>query len=141
MRPDFYYSLGALVNFYGHYPSTFGMMRESAVYNMSKPFMWSTNAVRVSDWWKLRSAMAVIPSHDTDNHTASVHVVVSGSQDPDAAIELVIPNWNESKKSTVQVWLNGAPASGNSYRFTSYGVKVRVGSNVANVDVLYDNGA
>lgn len=60
---DFYYDMGALVNLYGHTSSASGLMNEYMLYSLSKPRMWSTNAVGIVDWWALRAKVILAPGY------------------------------------------------------------------------------
>ena len=67
---DFYYDLGAMINIYSHLPSNppegaqdEGLPQRYLTYNLSKPGMWATNAIGVSDWWSKRSNVTVEPSY------------------------------------------------------------------------------
>ena len=130
---DFYYNLGALINFYGHTPSNNGGAQQEYVsYGSSKPLLWSTNAVGINDWWRVRSSVVVTPTLYT---TAGAYVVtgtVSGATDPNTAIEMVLP---QAYRSNVTVFLDGKVAASSEYRTTANGMKIKVGSTVKKVRV------
>ena len=135
---DFYYGLGALVNVYTHSLSNSDpVTQEYLARCLSKPRMWATNAVGVLDWWMLRSEMTVVPTYHEAGSIGIARAAVEGSTDPESAIEMVIPNWSGGGVSLLDLSLNGAPANSSEYRVTSHGVKVRVGTNVASVEVRY----
>ena len=47
---DFFYTLGALINFYGHGASNNGQVHQEYVtYSITKPALWSTNTVGLHD--------------------------------------------------------------------------------------------
>jgi uncharacterized repeat protein (TIGR01451 family) len=134
---DFYHDLGALVNIYGHSSSTAGVQWEYVSYSAAKPRMWATNAVGIHDWWVLRSPVVVTPSYSKVGSAAIAGVSITGATDPDTAIEIVIPHWDSGAIGSLQVFLDGALADPTDYRTTNYGVKVKVGSTVSNVEVHY----
>ena len=134
---DFYYDLGALVNFYDHQSSAEGITRDYVTYSLSKPRIWSTNYTGVYDWWALRSSVVVTPSYSQVDSTEIVSATVTGATDPDTAVEVVIPNWSSGSIGNVQVLLNGVLTDTTAYRTTNYGVKVKVGAAVSNVEVRY----
>ncbi len=135
---DFYYNLGALVNFYSHRPSNDGGLAEEYIrYGLSKPRIWSTNTVGVYDWWQERSTVQVSVSYSQDGGTGIAMAVVTDASDPETSIEVDLPGWSSQKTSVVQVLLNGSPAASGEYRAIPNGLKIRVGSTVSNVQVRY----
>jgi hypothetical protein len=136
---DFYYNLGALINLYGHnVTNDAATHQEYAVRSLTKPRLWSTNAVGLYDWWQARSAVQVAPSYQFAGGTDIANVTISGATNPETAIELVLPNWSSWGIVNPQVYLNGALAPSSEYRFTSSGLKVRVGTTVSTVEVRYN---
>jgi len=132
---DFYFDLGALINFYGHRPSNFGSVQKEYIsYSMSKPRLWSTNAAGISDWWRSRSNAAVTAAVATSDAIYTITASVSGATHPDTAIEIALPR---SYNGDLSLLLDGIPASLSDYRTTSNGVKIRVGSSVANLQLHY----
>ncbi|CAH2031347.1 Ig-like domain-containing protein [Trichlorobacter ammonificans] len=130
---DFYYNLGALINFYTHQPSSSGgIEQEYITYGMTKTRIWSGNAVEVSDWWRLRAAVSVTPTATTTSDSYVINATVSGATDPDTAVELAIPS---GYSGTPLIYLNGQPAAATEYRTTTGGVKIRVGNSVTLVRV------
>ena len=136
---DFYHSLGALINVYGHQPSdSNAVAREYVVYGMSRPNVWATNAVGVYDWWVARSGVTVTPGYSENGATATASAAVAGATDPETAIEIVIPNWNTQVRNSIVVRFDGALAAPANYRINNYGVvKARVGATVHNVQISY----
>jgi uncharacterized repeat protein (TIGR01451 family) len=134
---DFYYELGALINLYGHSPSTSGVPWEYVSYSAAKPRIWSTNAVEVYDWWVQRSGVAVTPGYRQVGSTAVLTASVSGAGDPETAVEVVIPNWDGGASTEVEISLDGAPADPADYRVTDYGLKVKVGAEATTIEVRY----
>ena len=134
---DFYTQKGYLMNLYGHGSSTSGNMKTYVDYAVAKPGMWATNAVGLYDWWVKRDTVVVTPSYSKTGETAIATAAISGATDAQTAIELVLPNWSSGAVGNLEVLLNGAPASPSEYRTTNYGVKVRVGTAVTNVEVRY----
>ena len=104
---------------------------------MSKPQLWSTNAVGVYDWWSVRSNVVVNPSFTMIGDIAVSNVTIAGSTDANSAVEIVIPNWSNLDQGTIEVFRNGTPANTSNYRVTDYGVKVKVGTTISSVEVDY----
>jgi hypothetical protein len=135
---DFYYNLGALLNLYSHQNSNDGStVQRYITRSISKPYMWAANAVGVYDWWQVRSAVIVTPGYRESGLTSIASATIAGASDPETAVEVVIPNWAGGAGFNLQVFLDGAPADPADYRTTSYGVKVRVGAAVSNLEVHY----
>jgi hypothetical protein len=130
---DFYYNSGFLINIYGHARSDNGSAQQRYVtYGMSKPRLWATNHAGISDWWRLRSSVAVTPAFTSTGDIYTVTASVAGATDPATAVEFVIP---PTYGGTVSVYLNDTPAISADYRITSNGVKVLVGSKATVVRV------
>ncbi len=138
---DAYYQMGALVNLYGHTSSASGLMNDYMRYSLSKPRMWAANSVSIADWWALRSKVTVTPTYRSDGVQFIASAVISGSNDADTTIELTIPRWAQGRVGHLQIFLNGAPAAGDRYRFTHDGIKVKVGSDITRVEVRYTTRA
>jgi VCBS repeat-containing protein len=132
---DFYYSIGALLNFYGHIPTTAGSVQAEYISRcVSKPRMWATNAVGVYDWWQVQSNVVVTPSINKSGNNCTVTASVSAATDAATAVEVALPGQNISNLS---VFFDGVPAAPSEYRTTDTGIKVRVGSTVSTVTVQY----
>lgn len=135
---DFYYNLGALINFYTHRPSNNGSVQQEYVtYGMAKPRLWPANAVGINDWWRVRSNVVIAPAVNTADDSYIVTTAVSGATDASTAIEITLPQIQGQAIENMTVLLDGAPATPCDYRTTSNGVKVRVGAAVANIEVRY----
>jgi hypothetical protein len=134
---DFYYQNGFLLNLYGHTGSDGGLMKEYASYAATKPHIWSTNSVGLYDWWVMRDELTVTPDFSRNGETAVAKAYIRGNGSPEAAIEFSLPNWNNAKKPQLEVRLNGRLADVTEYRLTNYGVKVKVGSGVSQVELHY----
>ncbi|MBN1488181.1 MAG: hypothetical protein JW981_11115, partial [Anaerolineae bacterium] len=134
---DFYYDIGALINLYSHQSSTGGVARDYLIYGTSKPRVWSTNAVGIYDWWQRRSPVSITPSYSNLGHNVIAKVQVSGAVDPQTAVEFTIPHWESFTLDDVAVFLDGVPAGAGTYRSTSNGVKVQVGTWVYEVEIRY----
>ena len=104
-------------------------------YLSNKPNLWKTNAMGVREWFLKRAPVHVTPSFTRNGATSVATATVTGATDPATAIELVLPNWSGPATTGVSVKLNGSPAPTGSWRTTSYGVKVRVGTTVSSVEV------
>ncbi|WP_157046190.1 Ig-like domain-containing protein [Geotalea uraniireducens] len=140
---DFYYDIGGLLlNYYGHAPSNSGGLEQEYVsYSMSKPKLWSTNAVGIYDWWLLRSKVNVTPNFTRSGNTSIVTASVFGVTDADTAIEIVLPRGSSETIGNMQVFLDGTPANPADYRTTNYGAKVRIGASVSTVQIQYSVSA
>lgn len=135
---DFYYQKGYLINMYGHQSSLNGpLMRPYIDYNLGKPNIWATNAVGLHDWWQKRDALIITPTFTKVGNSAQVTVGISGSDDEGTAIEVVLPYWSSGAVKNLVVKLDGEAASESAFRTTDYGVKIKVGIGVANVQVDY----
>lgn len=131
---DHYYSLGALINNYGHVSAASPIGGNYVDYALSKPRIWSANALGIYDWWKARSPVSVVGSYSLAGSTAVFTGTVSGASDPDTSVELAIPYWNAGAGSIMQVLVNGVPAT---YRTNSSGIKIRVGAATATFAVTF----
>jgi hypothetical protein len=135
---DFYYAIGALVNIYTHVWSNDGGIGERYItYSLSKPRMWSTNAVGIYDWWQVRSTVVVTPTFEKMGSINKAIATITNATDSDTAIEITLPNWASGNITINQVLLNGAPANPVDFRATSYGVKIRVGAAISSIEVQY----
>jgi len=134
---DFYYNLGLLLNFYTHSPSNDGVGQDYVTHSMSKARLWSNNSVGISDWWRVRSNVAVTPTFTKTGVTSIVTASVSGATDPATAIEISLPQTQGQSIGDMAVFLNGTPAAPSNYRTTDYGIKVLVGATVSSVNVQY----
>jgi len=134
---DFYYQKGYLLNLYGHTGTESGLMKAYASYAAKKPRIWSTNSVGLYDWWIKRDGWTVMPGFIRSGDTAIANAAISGIGDPQAAVELSLPHWNSGAVPNLEVRLNGQLADASEYRLTNYGVKIRVGSAVTQVEVRY----
>ena len=82
--------------------------------------------------------MTVTPSFTRAGNSATATALIDGAVDPQSAVEIGLPYWdNGSTAPDLEVRLNGALAGESEYRITRYGVKVRVGSEVTQVEVRY----
>ncbi len=134
---DFYYGIGALVNLYGHVPSsTSGSVEQAYVtYAASKAGLWKANSIGIHDWSTARSNMAIVPTYSITGNIASIRATITGSFNSDSSVELVMPNWSNWAQDNIRVLRDGVTADPSDYRLTSYGVKVRVGTSVSSVEV------
>ena len=140
---DFYYNLGALINFYSHTLSTgLGdagqLVPDYISYSVNTnlhPRLWKANALSVYQWWLARSNAQVTFNCATNGYQTLVNVLVTGAADPNTAVEVRIPGTNQA--CTIQVWTNGNPAASDSYRVSGQVIKLRVGTAVTNAIVSY----
>ena len=135
---DFYYNLGALINFYGHVPANYGSVQQEYLsYSLSKARLWSTNSVGVNDWWRVRAGVAVTPTFTATGSNRTVSLSVTGATDPATAIEIALPKSQSYTVTNMSIALNGIPAVATDYRSTANGVKILVGSSVSDVQLNY----
>jgi hypothetical protein len=134
---DFYYQKGYLINLYGHSGTESGLMREYASYVAKKPLVWSTNSVGLYDWWVKREGLSITPEFTRTGNQAIARAYLSGRGDAQSAVEMTLPYWNSGLSTILEVRMDGKPADASSYRLTNYGVKVRVGAEREQVEVIY----
>ncbi|HWX19240.1 MAG TPA: hypothetical protein VN578_04945, partial [Candidatus Binatia bacterium] len=140
---DFYYNMGALINFYSHTLSTglggAGQLTpDYLTYSLNTNFhprIWSANAVSVYQWWLQRSNAQITATSSTNGLQSIVTISVSGATDPNTTVEILVPYTNNF--CSLQVLTNGVLAAGNSYRTNGQVVKVRVGTSVTNTVISY----
>jgi hypothetical protein len=140
---DFYYGLGALINFYSHSLSTGigdagALAPEYVVYSLNTnlhPKIWSANAASVYQWWLARSNAQVSVSSTTNGYQTSTTFSIKGATDPNTTVELLIPGSNSL--CSIQVITNGALAGANAYRTNGQLLKLRVGATVTNAVISY----
>ena len=136
---DSYYGLGGLVNLYSHSLSdgsgqAGALLQEYIRYSVAKPRIWSTNALGIYSWWTQRSKAQIIPNYTTSGNQAIVTLSVVGASDPRMAVEVVVP---QPSFYGLQVFTNGASASGSAYRSSGQVVKLLVGTSVTNAEIRY----
>ncbi len=140
---DFYYNLGALINFYSHTLSTgLGdagpLVADYLTYSLNTnthPRIWSANAASVYQWWLTRSNAQISVTCTTNGNQTVASFAISGASDPKTSVELLIPA--TTSICTIQVYTNGAPANTNGYRVNGNVLKLLVGSTVTNAIVSY----
>ena len=97
---DFYYSLGALINFYSHTLSTGEgaagqLVPEYISYSMNTnlhPRLWSANAISVYQWWLQRSnAQMSASSIITNGNQCATTFAIAGSASTNTSVEMVLP--------------------------------------------------
>ena len=133
---DYYYSIGALINIYMHELSSDSIPAEYIQHSASKAAIWPVNAATLLGWWTNRSPVQITPSYAVAGTQVTLTATVSGATDSGTAVEFVIPNWAATSGS-LQVLLDGTPASPSSYRTYGNGIKVSVGATVSTVQVSY----
>jgi hypothetical protein len=140
---DFYYGLGALINFYSHSMSTGlgdagALVPEYITYSLNTnlhPKIWSANAASVYQWWLSRSNAQITVNSTTNGYQTSTTFSIKGATDPNLAVELLIPGSNSM--CSIQVITNGALAGTSAYRTNGQLVKLRVGTTVTNAVISY----
>lgn len=141
---DFYYSLGALINFYSHTLSTGEgdagqLVPDYITYCMNTnlhPRLWSANAMSVYQWWLQRSGVQIAcNSTNTAEGVLSTTMSITGAKDVDTAVEFVLPEM--ALVSGLQVFANGSPAGRDTYRTNGQALKLLTGTSVANAEIRY----
>ncbi|HWH70944.1 MAG TPA: hypothetical protein VNT26_16260, partial [Candidatus Sulfotelmatobacter sp.] len=138
---DFYYNLGALINFYSHTLSTGQgdagqLASEYVTYSMNRtlhPRLWAGNAEDIYQWWLKRSDAQVNVSYYTNGALSVLRVDTSGAKDSGTALEFLLPGTSDG----LRVMTNNVMAAGNSYRINGQLIKVCVGSSVTNVILAF----
>jgi hypothetical protein len=142
---DFYYSLGALINFYSHTLSTGlgdagALVPDYVTYcgnTNLHPRTWPANAVLVYQWWLQRSNVQVSATYSTNGTQTLVNLLISGSVSTNTAVELLTPGTNNGVCS-IQVLTNGVLAGTNVYRVVNGQIiRINVGTSVTNATVSY----
>ncbi|HSU55800.1 MAG TPA: Ig-like domain-containing protein [Candidatus Dormibacteraeota bacterium] len=114
------------------------LVLDSITYTMNTNFhprVWSANAVLIYQWWLQRSNAQISVNYSTNGYQCVANLAVSGSLNPNTAVELVVPGTNSF--CSLQVVTNGVLASGNAYRVNGQIIKVLVGASVTNVSIGY----
>ena len=133
---DFYYSIGALINLYGHNISNSGTLQGQYVSHCAaKPKIWATNAIGIYDWWTARSKVIATPTYNLVGNIAIARITISDVEDINTAVEVVIPNWKGTGE--FQVFFDDLLADPNDYRITQDGIKVRAGAAASSLEVRY----
>ncbi|MBN2254843.1 MAG: cadherin-like domain-containing protein, partial [Deltaproteobacteria bacterium] len=133
---DYYYDIGTLINCYTHLGMFGGLPWEYLEYCATKASIWSSNGPKIYDWWVRRSPVQFTSNCSIIGNTMLTTINITGAVDTETAVELSIPNWTAVSNS-VNVTLNGLPASTDSYRTYHQGIKIKVGSSISTVQVSY----
>ncbi len=135
---DFYYTLGAPINLYGHMMSDdTTLMGQYIHYCLAKPRMWATNAVELSDWWRARTGAVVTPAYSTADTVATAQAAIAGAVDSGTTIDVAMPTGIAQSVGNIQVFTNGAPADPADYRTVGNTIKIRVGTSTSSAAVQY----
>jgi hypothetical protein len=141
---DFYYNLGALINFYSHTLSTgFGpagdIATEYVVYSVNTnlhPRLWGANGVLIYNWWQQRTNVEVSPSYRLNGRGQSLATLgIAGATDSNCAVEVVMPG--SGLVHGLQVFTNGVLAGTNVYRTIGQTIRLRAGTWVTNAEFRY----
>ena len=136
---DYYYNLGGLIDLYSHSSSDgrneAGPLASYYVtYSLSKPRIWSANALGIYNWWQQRSNALVTASCATNGNQSSAIISIAGAINTNCAVEIIIPC---NSYSGLQVLTNGTVAGTSAYRVNGNVVKVLVGNSVTNAVINY----
>ena len=135
---DTIYSIGGLINMYGHVSSDGGIEEQYIEYCLSKPKMWSATPTLIQNWWLQREAVQMSPSYQLlPDGTHRMTITLSGSSSPDTAVELLFQTGSMNQISGLQVQLDGVPST--DYRTSTTGqmsIKIKVGQS-SNVTVTW----
>ena len=140
---DFYYNLGALLNFYSHTLSTGlgdagSLPLDYITYSLNTnlhPRLWSANAASVYHWWLQRSNAQISASCTADGNQSVTTLSIAGASDTNTAVELLVPG--SGAALGLQVLTNDVPAGGDAYRTNGNIIRVRVGTAVTTVQIRY----
>lgn len=140
---DFYYNLGALVNFYSHSLATGlgdagALVPDYITYSLNTnlhPRIWSANGASVYQWWLARSNAQITVTSTTNGYQSQTTFSIKGATDPNTAVELLIPGSNSM--CSIQVITNGVLAGLSAYRTNGQSIKLRVGTSVTNAVINY----
>ena len=147
---DYYYNLGALINFYGHSAAAGSslqqddggnllttspqLQKEYLLHSMAKPRVWSANADAIYTWWLKRSTVQVTPTVAINGNQILTTMAIAGAGDTNTAVEFYAPSTNYNG---LQVFTNGVQAGLTSYRIVGQTIRVLVGTAVTNAQVSY----
>lgn len=140
---DFYYGIGALINFYSHTLSTgvggAGQLVPDYIdYCLNTnlhPRMWAANGIDLYQWWLRRSPTRITPIFLSSTNQCLEGVAISAAVDANTTVEFGLPA--VGALSNLQVWVNSAPAAAQNYRTVGQNVKVRVGTSATNAIITY----
>jgi hypothetical protein len=141
---DFYYNLGALINFYSHTLSTgFGpagsLQTEYVVYSVNTnlhPRLWAANGALIYKWWQQRTNVQVTASYSTNASGQSLATLtIKGAANTNCAVELVTPG--SGLINNLQVLTNGVLAGDSLYRVLGQTIRLRTGTTVTNAQFKY----
>ena len=140
---DFYYGLGALVNFYSHTLSTgLGdagqLVPEYIAYSLNTnlhPRIWPSDSFGVYNWWLQRSNTAATVTYTTNGHQCVTTMALSGAGNTNAAVEFILPA--TGLPYSLQVLTNNTLATTAVYRTNGQFLKLRVGTTVTNATLRY----
>ncbi len=140
---DYYYSIGALINLYSHTLCTglgdAGQLTPDYVtYCLNTnlhPRLWAANGLGVYQWWLQRSNAQITAAYSTNGTQSITTFAVSGARDTNTTVELYVPATGSALN--LQVFTNSILASGNAYRSNYQTIKVKVGTNISNVQIKY----
>lgn len=136
---DFYFGLGALINFYSHSPSdgsgpAGSLASEYVNYTLANPKIWSANSIAIYQWWTNRTNVQVVPAFSTNGNSLVTTLSITGSIDTNTAVEIQA---SSPAFYGLQVFTNNVLTDTNRYRVTGSTIKVRAGTSVTNVQVRY----
>lgn len=123
---DFYHSLGALINIYGHAPSNNGSLQQQYVtYAAAKPRVWPANSVAINDWWRIRAGVSLAPVYTMSGTSYSISSELSGIADENTALEITLPKPLMPSISGTTITLNGTRVEPADFRTADNVIKVR----------------
>lgn len=141
---DFYYNLGALINFYSHTLSTGfgpagGLQTEYVLYSVNTnlhPRLWAANGALIYKWWQQRTNMQVTPAYSTNSNGKSITTLaIKGAANTNCAVEVLTPG--SGLANELQVFTNGVLAGSNVYRVVGQTIRLRTGTTVTNAQFQY----
>jgi len=140
---DFYYGIGALINFYSHSLShgvgnAGAQAMEYVTYSMNTnrfPRLWPANAIKIYNWWLQRSNVQISVSHATNGVQLLTTFNIQNATHTNTTVELLTPS--PSLFCDLKVYTNGVLAGTNVYRTSGQTIKLRVGNTVTNALFTY----
>jgi hypothetical protein len=146
---DFYYNLGALINFYSHTlsdptasgpylgdpPPAGDLVADYINYCINTdlhPNLWSANAVDLYQWWVQRANAQISASYITNGNQCIATITITGAADPDTSVEELLP----AHAANLQVYANGI-LNAAPYRINGQRIKIKVGTSVSSVQLRY----
>src|SRR5205814_1383904 len=99
------------------------------------PRVWPANAASLYQWWLERSNAQISPSFLINGLQSVATIAITGSVDPNCAVEYVVPGSGSAFQ--LQVFTNTVLASGGAYRLRGQTIKILAATSVTNAQIRY----